>query len=495
MRTVAVVFQVWLSSRIGAAGIGLFQLVMSVSMLASTFAISGIRFSVTRLAAEELARGRPDWAAAAVRRCLVYAAVFGTAAFILLAAGAEYIGTVWIGDSRTVLSLRILAISLPFLAMSAVFGGYFTACSRVIKSALVQILEQFIRIFVIFVMLSRAPDMGAEHACASIVAGGVAGECSSFVFLAAVYALDKRKHLKEPSGRHPGLNSRMLSISIPLALSAYARTALSTLEHLLVPRGFKKAGLSAEKALSDYGVIQGMVFPVITFPSVFFSALAELLVPELTHAQATGNSDFISSAAGRLLYLCYIFSAGAAAILFCFSGYLGMGIYSSPEAGAYIRLLAPIIIIMYLDTVTDGILKGLGQQLHSMAYNIMDAVLSVVMVYTLLPLFAVKAYIFILYFTECFNFFLSLRRMLKVTVPCIRLRDYLKTSLCAIGAISFVRLFMNYTGFDLMAPCICAAVLIYAALLKITGSVGAGDMDWIRALLKEDAAPSAAKVR
>ena len=59
MRCIGMAFQAWLVGRIGAAGIGLYQLVMSVELLCITFAVSGIRFAVTRLVSEEIGRGRP----------------------------------------------------------------------------------------------------------------------------------------------------------------------------------------------------------------------------------------------------------------------------------------------------------------------------------------------------------------------------------------------------------------------------------------------------
>ena len=44
MSCIGMAFQVWLVGRIGSAGIGLYQLVLSVTNLLATFAISGIRF-------------------------------------------------------------------------------------------------------------------------------------------------------------------------------------------------------------------------------------------------------------------------------------------------------------------------------------------------------------------------------------------------------------------------------------------------------------------
>ena len=68
MRLIGMAFQVWLAGRIGAAGIGLYQLTMSVELLCVTFAVSGIRFAVTRLVAEEIGLGRESGISGAMRR-------------------------------------------------------------------------------------------------------------------------------------------------------------------------------------------------------------------------------------------------------------------------------------------------------------------------------------------------------------------------------------------------------------------------------------------
>ena len=300
MRTVGISFQVYLTKKIGASGIGLFQLIMSVSMLASTFALSGIRFATTRLVSEELGKSNPGGVKKVILRSLIYALSFGTAAMLALYFNAELLGTKWIGDCRTVLSLRLLSFSLPAFALSHVLSGYFTAVCRVFKSAAVNIAEQIIRIAVVVSALSFTSHYTVESACAVIVAGGIAGEMFSFLMLYVLYIYDRRRYTGRGEKTH-GLTKRMFGIALPLAISAYARTALSTLQNLLVPKGFQKSGASAEAALADYGVIEGMVIPIITFPSAFFYSLAELIVPELTEAQVNGRTDYISTLVNRIL--------------------------------------------------------------------------------------------------------------------------------------------------------------------------------------------------
>ena len=95
MSGISMAFQVWLVGRIGSAGIGLYQLVLSVTGLCATFAISGIRFASTRLVAEELGLERPCGVRAVMSRCLAYGAFFGLAAAVILWELAGPIGARW----------------------------------------------------------------------------------------------------------------------------------------------------------------------------------------------------------------------------------------------------------------------------------------------------------------------------------------------------------------------------------------------------------------
>ena len=393
MRCIGLIFQAWIVGRIGAAGIGLYQLVMSVSVLFATFAISGIRFATTRLISEEMGLERGAGVTGAMRRCACYALFFG------LCAG-------------TVRSLRITSISLPCIALSSVMDGYFTASGRVWKPTLVHLIEQLVSITCVMWFLSFAAAGDLEQSCAAVTAGGACADVVSLLLMTAMYALDRRKY-RRGGDTVPHLTRRMLAVALPLAVSAYARTSLTTLEHLLIPRGLKSSGLTADRALAGYGIVHGMALPVVLFPSCLRYALADLLVPELTTAQVSGRCGDIRRLVRTLLYRCLLFACGTAVLLLAFSGPLGRLIYHSDDAGRYIRLLALLVPVMYLDTVTDGCLRGLGQQTRCMAINVLDATLGVVLVWVLLPRFGLAGYIFILYFNECVNFTLSFTLLLR----------------------------------------------------------------------------------
>lgn len=413
MSCIGMAFQVWLVGRIGSAGIGLYQLVASVTNLCATFAISGIRFATTRLVSEEIGQDNPLGIRAAMQRCIAYGALFGFAAAAILWFLAQPLGFLWIGDARTVMSLRICAFSMPCISLCSSISGYFTACGRVWKPTLVHFIEQIIGIALVALFLGMTPNADIEKSCAAVTLGRLAADVISLFLMFIVYRLDRRGHYGEHA-QGSRLTVRMLKIALPLAVSAYARSALTTLQHLLVPRGLKSAGYSADGALAGYGTIQGIVLPIVLFPSCIMSAAAELIVPELTESQVQGDDKGIRRTSLGLLRLSLLFSVAVGVFMFIFADMLGLAVYKSADAGHYIRILAPLIPIMYTDMTVDGCLKGLGQQVWSMGINILDALLGLVLVWWLLPRYALNAYIFIIYFTELINFVLSLRRLKKI---------------------------------------------------------------------------------
>ena len=119
IRAVGMALNAYISARLGAAAMGLITLVMSVYGLAVTFASSGINLAVTRMVAEAIGTGEKDKALKSMRLCLLYAVFFGSLASVLLFFSSGYIGRHWLGDERTVSSLKFLAISLTPIAVSS----------------------------------------------------------------------------------------------------------------------------------------------------------------------------------------------------------------------------------------------------------------------------------------------------------------------------------------------------------------------------------------
>lgn len=495
MRSIAVVFNAYVSGKLGAEGMGLYSLVTSVYAFAVTLASSGINLAVMRLVSEELGKKNEAGALLAMRKCVGYALFFGLLSFSLLFFGAGFISEHILQDERTYLSLRVLAAALPFIALSGVFSGYFNAVRRVAKSASAGIVEQFVKIALTVTFLRALLPGGIEYATLALVLGSAIAEALSFFYLLLFYIFDKRKHLKtKKHANDRTMQGRMLQISLPIALSSYLRSGLVTVQHILIPVGLRRHGADYSTALASYGTIHGMVFPLILFPSAVCSTFAGLIVPEFSELAATygrikGNTH-ICYIVRRALTLALLFGIGTAGILLCFAEPLGILVYQSREAAQYIRLFAPLVPVMYLDTTVDGMLKGLGQQMHSMLYNIIDASLSVFLVWTLMPKIGIWGYVVCVFVTELVNLAFSLTRLLGVTGAKLPIpKAVLCPLLCIAGATSLTMLTLKASALSLAnTPLtvigILLAVIFYITLLRTTGGLSAEDCRWFRDMLK-----------
>ena len=124
LRLVSTSFQVHISGRIGAAGVGLLQLVMSVGGLAMTAGMAGIRTTTMYLTAEELGRRQPKNVTWVLSACFLYSALCSGAVASGLYFAAPWLAEHWIGDSRTVEAIRIFSAFLPLVCLSGCMTEY-----------------------------------------------------------------------------------------------------------------------------------------------------------------------------------------------------------------------------------------------------------------------------------------------------------------------------------------------------------------------------------
>lgn len=483
LRTVSLSFQVYLSNQLGQEGMGLFQLITALYVLGIVFATSGIRFATTRLVAEEMGTGKPFGAIRAVRKCLVFAAIFGFATMAIVILNAEFIGTRWLNDPRTILSLRIFAFSLPCISLASVFSGYFIAVRKVIKTVAVQYFEQFIKIAVSISLLYIFLPQGLEYACAAVTAGSSIGELCSFLFLLFLYKTDPKGTSKSRESG-PNLVKRMINIAMPVAFSAYTMSVVRTIQQLLIPYGLKKSGESSQQAISTFGVIQGMTMPIIMFPAVLLEAVSELIVPELAECRASKSYKRMNYIIARVFNLGIILSIGVAWLFWRYANELGITIYNNAEAAYFIMMLAPLIPVMYLDSIVDNMLKGIDEQVSSMRYNMFTSSINVVMTYVLLPRYAIAGYLITTYFIRILNFALSLNRLVKVTRLKIDWYRIAKSVFCIIGAIGIAVVLedINLANPAIIYLHLTLTAAIYIFLLRVFSCITHDDVIWIKSL-------------
>lgn len=485
MRTVSVSFNVYLTNKIGADGIGLFQLIIAVYGTAITFASAGIRLAAMRLVADNIAEKKYS-ERQIMRICVLYALVCGVFIALVLAAFSQLIGQKWIHDIRSIPSLRVLSLSLPFVAVSAALGGYFTAIGKLVRYTAVQFAEQIFKISVTVISLQAALSHGLEASCIAIVFGMTSAEIFSASCSYLLYRLSSRK--SDSSKKTRSIIRKLLRISLPDAIGAEMRSILMTVEHLLIPVGFRKSGSNPQAAIATYGIIHGMALPLVLYPSALLSSLSGLLVPEISAQHIAKNNVRIGYMIARVLHIALMFSIGTAGIMYFCSDELSVAVYGNTDVGFYTKVLSPLIPVMYMDMTIDGMLKGLDQQVSYMRYNIIDACICVIFVWLLVPIFSVKGYIMVVFMSEIINFALSFNRLTKVSEVRIDLhRDIVIPLLCVISAGSIKRIILAFfiPSLSDKVTAVCAIILsigIYIMLLRAFTAINKEELSWAKKL-------------
>ena len=475
LRLAGMSFQVYLSGRVGAAGVGLLQLVLSVRALAFTLGSAGARTCALYLSAEALGRRRSVRPALAgcVWYCLLFALPTAAGLWVL----TPRIAGGWIGDHATEAALRAFALFLPVSCLNGVMTGLFTAAGRLRTLVVVEFWEQGCAIAVTFALLSRWAGGDVERACLSVALGSsLAGALS----LGALWLL-RQEGASQGRTDHPPWR-RVFGLALPVGLADDLRAGLNTIENLIIPRRLALFA-GTVNAMADYGVLHGMVFPVLMFPTAILASLADLLVAEFSRCSQRRGQVRVQYLARQGLRVSWLFGICAGGAVFAAARPLGQLLYRSEAAGACLRLYAPLVPILYLDIVVDAMCKGLGQQSANARYNLLTNLMDVALLWLLLPRYGMGGYYFSFAASHLVNFGLSLRRLGRSAGLRFSPGPAVKSALCgAVAALPVFLLRPQAGAAGALLPMGCY-LLALASLWLLFRVVGWKDVLWLRGLL------------
>lgn len=479
LRLVGTSFQVYVSGQIGAAGVGLLQLVLSVGNLALVAGIAGVRTAAMYLTAEELGRKKPGNIRWVLSACFLYSILCSGIVSALLYALSPWIAQEWIGEPETLGALRLFCAFLPVTCLCGVMTGYFTAGSRIGALAAVEAAEQLCSMAVTLLSLHFWAGDDAGRACQCVILGSGLGSCLTLTCLILLRIREKA----ETAAKIP-MKRRLLQAALPLALGDVVKSGLNTTENLMVPRRLALAPMVAEP-LAAFGMISGMVFPVMMFPACILFGLAELLIPELARCAAAGSRERIAYLVHRSLKAALLYGIFFSGLMFLLAEPLCLSLYHTTEAGSTLKWYSLLIPMLYCDALTDAMTKGLGQQKVCVRYNIFTSAMDILLLYLLLPRFGMQGYFLSFFITHLINFMLSLRRLLRITGQTLSPAEPMFAAAAVLLSIQGASLLTRH------AYQAAAYILMLGSLLCLFQVTGKADFIWVKGLLKKRTNPNA----
>lgn len=155
----------------------------------------------------------------------------------------------------------------------------------------------------------------------------------------------------------------------------------------LIPMTLRQFGDSTSRALQQFGTFEGIVIPVLFFPSTILCALSGILIPEVARANAAGNRERVCRLTERVIELTLIFAVLISAVLLKYGGVIGRCMDGGELSGRMIRILAPVVPFIYLEIVLEALIKGMGKQNFSSLNYLAEYVIRICVVLICIPLF------------------------------------------------------------------------------------------------------------
>ena len=454
-------YNIYVSSRAGAEGIGMFHLVMSVYSLSLTVSISGIGLTCTRLIADMPSSLAFKCADAIVVKCIKLILVPASLACFVLFFFSNFIASKILSNPVCGICLRLLAPTLLCVSVSSVINGYFTSFGKIGSIGLAKVFSESAIWFTSFFLLKIYPPEKTYMAVVASICAGVGAECLCNIFLWR----RSRSFLYCSNGAD---YKEILKLCTPIAVGSYLRTGLTSAENILIPSMLSLFGSAAP--LASYGIIKGMTLPIVMFPTVFTAAFTSLIVPEIARRRSMGYKNGIRYISSLSVEYILKFAFLVSAIFFKWHNQISSSFFNEPDSGLYLGFLFVFPIFLFCDSVVDSILKGMDEQLASLKINIIDSVCRVISIIIFIPRFGMIAYIAIMYLSEIINWLFSYIKLKKVAglkFPIKRgLVQPFLSALVALGVTSYLPMISVWSGICFFSAAYIAVLSIVSAIFK-----------------------------
>ena len=202
------------------------------------------------------------------------------------------------------------------------------------------------------------------------------------------------RRLSSPhSAAVPGYG-QLLGMVIPLTANRIVLNLLQSVESVSIPAGLRSYGYDNATALSVYGVLTGMAFPMIFFPNALTGSVSVMLLPLISESYARGDDEGIRRAVLRTVKYCFLLGFSCMGFFLLTGKLLGEGLYQSPLAGHFIRTLSLICPFLYLDNTLSSILQGLGMAGRLFLINVTSLVVRLLFILLTVPHLGIQGYLY-----------------------------------------------------------------------------------------------------
>lgn len=397
VRLLGFVYRVFLSRMIGPQGMGLVQLVNPVFHIAITLTVSGIPIAVSRLISEKNVKHDIVGMRRTMTVALSLVTIISTTLAVIGLFNLNFISQVIIKDERTKWSLFILFPCVIFIGLGATLKGFFYGQKNIHPPALAEIIEQLTRMSIaVGLIFWFAPKDNFALAAVLVMLATVFGEISSLLFLHIRYHKFKKEfpaRAKLRPGNDPlpikfdsmrKIATSIITITLPITSTRLINSLMSAANAILIPQRLMASGMIREDAVGLFGIVTGMVLPLMFLPFAITNALNVVIIPNLSESMAMKRWSDIQDKVNKAIHLTCIIAFPSTALLASLGQPIGDLLYKQPLVGTFLIPMSYFLVFHAIQHTCSGILNGLGKQTRAALHFMTGSVIQLICTYLLL---------------------------------------------------------------------------------------------------------------
>ncbi len=397
-------FRIYLSRKLGSIGMGLYQMATSVLGIFMTLISSGLPLTTAKLVSKYETNNDLKKRNKVVTTSLIIALSIACACSVLI----FVLKNVWkiiLTDNRAVETMIILIPSIIFSSIYAIFHGALWGESDYFNCGLTELLEQIIRFALTFIMLNKVSDY---FTATKNVAIAFNITCLLSAIITMLIYLRKGK-LNFKMGEY----GNVIKSATPITGIRLANSLVQPLTTLIIPTMLILSGYSQIEAVSSFGVIMGMTFPMLFVPMSVVGSISMVLIPSISSMMTKQNYSAIETSISNSINVSVFLSMIFVPLYLSVGNLIGIVLYDNVLSGVLLQLSAVCVLPITMCNLTGSILNALNLEVKSFTNYIIGSILLFVSLIVFTPLVGINSIIISFFASMTLITLLNLRKIKK----------------------------------------------------------------------------------
>ena len=407
---IGLLLNAFMTKHLGAEAIGVLTLTGSFFRLASMIASGNVFLCASRFISEELGKEYRN-PKKVLGYCLKVSLFLSIIVSLLMSLTAPWCSVQFLKSSDLMNPIRLMAVSLPLVTVTACLKGYCNACCKAgicAVSDAVNFLTHTVLTACTVWFISPSTHAGICYMTAFCTIGS---ELVTLIYL--LFCLPSCQ--TEATGSVSISLKKYIKLAVPVMAGSALTSFLSSANDALVPVTLRQSGNSSAEAFSQFGIFEAIVIPVLFFPSTVFVSLSGILVTEIARENAGCHKDRITCMSEKIIRQTIVFAVFVTEIFILFGEEIGILLDGGETAGKTIALIAPVVPFIYLEIVLESIIKGIGAQAFSSLNYLAEYIVRISCVLIFIPILGFYGIVLSYYASNIFGNLSRLRKVIKET--------------------------------------------------------------------------------